>query len=72
MDPFANYDSWLERPYQDMCDESDRFLDWCGANDVDPDDPEAEDLYMASNAEDYDDVYYDDEADFEEDDGWYD
>lgn len=27
-DPFANYDAWLERPYQDMMDESDRFVDW--------------------------------------------
>lgn len=45
-DPFANYDNWLERPYQDAMEESDRFYEWCEANDVDPDSDEAETLYV--------------------------
>lgn len=70
-DPFANYDSWLERPYQDMVEESDRFMDWCEANDVDPDSPEAEDLYTSSSVEEYDDYvdYNDEESDYIEE-GW--
>lgn len=58
-DPFAGYDAWLERPHQDMMDESDRFLEWAEANDYDLDDPgevaEAEydyQEYLASQGED--------------------
>lgn len=40
-DPFANYDAWLERPYQDMMEESDRFVDWAEENDYDLDDLDA-------------------------------
>ncbi len=39
------YDAWLERPYQQMCEESDRFIDWCEENDVDPEDDDATALY---------------------------
>lgn len=38
-DPFANYDAWLERPYQDMIEESDRFVDWAEEWGFDLDDP---------------------------------
>jgi hypothetical protein len=69
-DPFANYDAWLERPYQDMMDETENFFDWCEDNDIDPDDPEAEVLYLNACNEDYEE--YDEEeyeADYEEE-GW--
>ena len=29
--PFANYDSWLEQPYQDACDASDK-TEWIAEN----------------------------------------
>lgn len=38
-DPFANYDAWLERPYQDMIDADDDFLDWADMEGYDLDDP---------------------------------
>lgn len=37
-DPFAGYDAWLERPYQDMMDESDRYVDWAEEYGYDLDD----------------------------------
>jgi hypothetical protein len=39
-DPFANYDAWLEQPYQDMIEASDRFVDWAEEHGYDFDDPE--------------------------------
>lgn len=39
-DPFAGFDAWLERPYQDMMDESERFLDWAEEEGYDFDNPE--------------------------------
>lgn len=27
-DPFIGYDSWLERPYQEMMEDNDEFHDW--------------------------------------------
>lgn len=45
-DPFANYDSWLERPYQDAIEQSEAFVDWCEEHNIDPDDPNAETLYL--------------------------
>lgn len=70
-DPFANYDQWLEAPYQDMMEAQDEFIDWCEANSIDPDDPEAEALFANAYNDDYDfeDYYDDEEADFEEE-GW--
>lgn len=44
-DPFANYDAWLERPYQDMMDESDRYYQWCEDNDMDPDNEDSVTAY---------------------------
>ena len=51
-DPFVNYDSWLEAPYQQMIDESDKFYEWCEENGYeDLDDPDqlkyAEEEYQA-------------------------
>lgn len=43
---FVNYDSWLERPFQDAQEESDRFYDWCETHNIDSDDPNAESAYM--------------------------
>lgn len=45
-DPFAGYDAWLERPYQDMMEETDRFIDWCDENELDPEDDEVEASYQ--------------------------
>lgn len=45
-DPFRNYDAWLEAPIQRAYAEGDAFVDWCEANDVDPDDDRAERLYQ--------------------------
>lgn len=36
----ANYDNWLERPYQDMMDESEKFWDWAEENGYDLSDPD--------------------------------
>lgn len=40
-DPFANYDQWLEEPYQRMIEDDDHYLNWCELEDLDPDDPDA-------------------------------
>lgn len=45
-DPFANYDSWLEAPFQRMCAEQDAYVDWCERNGYDPDDEQAEADYQ--------------------------
>lgn len=34
------YDAWLERPYQDMMDQADRFMDWMEENGYEPDSDE--------------------------------
>lgn len=65
-DPFAGYDAWLERPYQDMMEESDRFYAWCEEAGVDPDDPEADRLYADAMDSDANVEYYD----FEDDEDW--
>lgn len=36
----ANYDNWLERPYQQMYDESEKFWDWAEENGYDLSDPD--------------------------------
>ena len=72
-DPFANYDAWLEKPYQDMMDDADAYYDWCDLNGVDPDSEEAEIGYqewMEVQYEDYPDDY--DDYDEEEADYYYD
>lgn len=71
-DPFANYDSYLERPYQDMIAEADAFYDWAEAEgyDVESD----EDLALAESAyEDYLEGQYDEynEYDYEPEDWEY-
>lgn len=64
-DPFKGYDEWLERPYQEMMDDSDKFVDWAESEGYDLDDPaqlqEAEDDYMEyieSMADDYAEAQY--------------
>lgn len=43
--PFTNYDQWLVAPYEQMQEESERFMGWCEAYDWDPGDPGAEHAY---------------------------
>lgn len=57
-DAFANYDQYLEAPFQRMCEEYDMFVDWCERNDYDPEDPESEDAYNDAMIDEY---AYDDE-----------
>lgn len=56
-DPFANYDAWLERPYQDMMEDSDRFVDWAEEEGYDLDDVAdmnlAEQMYEAMLSDSY-------------------
>lgn len=68
------HQEWLERPYQDMMDESDRYYDWCEENDLDPDSPEAELAYEDAWASewDYDDHAEDDDLLDEWIEEWYD
>jgi hypothetical protein len=49
-DPFAGYDAWLERPYQDMMEEDERFADWAEEEGYDLDNPD--DMVLAE--QDYD------------------
>lgn len=77
---FVNYDSWLEAPYQQMMDESDRYYEWAEASDLDPDSEEtlaAYDDFLLEMAEtwaeeqaerDYDRL----EWEYEEMEDWYD
>jgi hypothetical protein len=37
---FANYDAWLERPYQEMMEASDDFVDWAETEGFDLNDPD--------------------------------
>ena len=39
-DPFAGYDAWLEAPYQDAIEDSDRFIEWAEEEGYDFDNPE--------------------------------
>lgn len=41
-DAFANYDAWLEKPYQDMYAAGDAYVDFCEREGLDPDTPEAQ------------------------------
>lgn len=54
-DPFAGYDQWLERPFQDMMDESDQFYEWAENEGYDLDDPD-----QVKEAEEAYDTYVDD------------
>lgn len=60
-DPFIGYDTWLERPYQEMMEDSDKFYDWAeseGFNLEEPDQlKEAEEAY-----EDYYEAMAEDDA----------
>lgn len=47
-DPFAGYDEWLERPYQDMIEASDAFYEWAEEEGFDTEDNE--DLRKAEEA----------------------
>lgn len=71
-DPFAGYDAWLERPYQDMIDESDAYYDWCDTNGFDPDTEEADLAYTEWLDSQYDYDPYEDDYDEEEADYYYD
>ena len=63
-DPFAGYDAWLERPYQDMIEESDRYYEWCEEHDMDPDDEDAVTAYNLYLEDSYDYYLEDEEADY--------
>lgn len=62
----AAYDQWLERPYQEMMEEEDRFSDWAESEGFDLDDPaqasEAEHAYL-TYCEEMAEVWYGDESD---------
>lgn len=58
-DPFANYDQWLEAPYQDMIDAADHYYTWCETNNMDPDN---EDSVLAYN------LWCEDSYEYEQDD----
>lgn len=65
----SGYDSWLEEPFQRMCEESDRYYDFCEAKDLDPDSPEAEAAYeefVLEQEEAYAEYLADREDDLEE------
>lgn len=67
-DPFANYDQWLEEPYQRLVEDSDRYNDWCESEGLDPDVPETSEAYaeycmVEYGYEDYDDI---DDIDYQE------
>jgi hypothetical protein len=66
-DPFANYDQWLEQPYQDMYAETDEFLDWCETHNMSPDDS-ASDLAYVAWIDEQTDNYWEYEDGYEEDD----
>lgn len=51
-DPFSGYDNWLEKPYQDMMVDSERFVDWAEDEGYNLDDP-AIALTAENNYEDY-------------------
>lgn len=71
-DPFAGYDAWLERPYQDMIAEADAFYEWAEAEGYDVDDEE--DLALAESAyESYIESQYDYEPDYDDwEEEWFD
>lgn len=58
-DPFIGYDQWLERPYQEMMGDSDKFNDWAESEGYDLEDnvqlkeaEEAYEYYIEASAED--------------------
>ena len=60
-DPFANYDAWLEAPYQDAIEAADHYYTWCETHDLDPDN---EDSVFAYN------LWCEDNYDYEQDDAF--
>lgn len=44
-DPFAGYDAWLERPIQRSYELRAAFEDFCDAEGIDHDDPDARERY---------------------------
>ncbi|CAB4176654.1 hypothetical protein UFOVP978_50 [uncultured Caudovirales phage] len=46
-----SYDAWLEKPFQQAQDQSDRFEKWCEDNDQLIDDPDSVDLFVAAEEE---------------------
>ena len=39
------YDAWLERPFQDACDEAERYQVFCDERGFDPETAEAQEAY---------------------------
>lgn len=61
----SSYDNWLERPYQEMVEREDEFLEWAEMEGFDLDDPaqlneanEAYDFYLESLYEDEAEALY--------------
>lgn len=44
----SSYDAWLEEPYQRAYAAQDAFIEWCEAEDVDPDDDDAYEQWEAA------------------------
>ncbi len=57
----SSYDQWLEAPYQDMMEESDRFYDWAEEEGYDLENPE-ELARAESDYEDFIEASYENEA----------
>lgn len=68
-DVFANYDSWLEAPYQESMSASDAYYDWCDVQGLDPEESESEDAYEDFLSTQYD---YDDDDDYYDEEDWVD
>lgn len=68
MDPFRNYDAWLEAPYQQMCKEADDYIGFCEEYEIDPDHESSEVAYAEYMDSVYDDL---DDYDFEEEEEWF-
>lgn len=69
-DPFAGYDAWLERPFQEECERAEAYQNWCEAHDLDPESMDAKDAYndyIDSQWEDFEDWDEPDEDIYDED-----
>lgn len=68
--PMANYDAWLEKPYQDAYAAEDGYVEWCEEEGLDP----AEDHFEAYEQAqaDREDDYYSDLAEALAEDAYFD
>ena len=62
------FDRWLEQPYVDAAEAAERFENWCEAHNIEPENPDAETMYMDWVDAQWEEPDYDEFDEYERDD----